>query len=128
MVNSNLSKEDLEKLVADVNLFYQRNKLNVSLPYYPEIKAREPEKDNIFEANDYFFGNNLGEGIIFGVTFTYSGRIVVLDSLKGRDRDIVLEHEKHHRNNPADSEYMTRKKTNTEDFYPNPNVSPVKRF
>jgi len=128
MVNSNLSKEDLEKLVEDVNLFYQRNKISLVEPYYREKKLEESVKDNIFEANDYFFGNHLKEGITFGVTFTYGGKIVVLDSLKGRDRDIVLEHEKHHRNNPADSEYMTRKKTNTEDFYPNPNVSPVNRI
>ncbi len=127
MVNSDLTKGELEKLVADVNIFYQRNKKSLPFSYYEKKKMHEdPVKEDIFEANDYFFGNHMGDGITFGVTFTYSGKIVLLDRLKGRDRDIVLGHEKHHRNNPADSEYMTRKKTSTEEFYPNPAVSPVR--
>lgn len=111
-----------------LSLFYQRNRARIEeapREYGPtDLELYNPE-ENVFEANAYLFGNNLGNGTTFGVTFTYSGRIILLDSLKGPDRDKVLQHEKHHRNNPADSEFMTRKKTCTEEFYPNPTVSPV---
>lgn len=116
-------------LEEKIELLYQKNELIKSqLPYYPESRINKteiPEEKDIFEANDYWFGNHLKEGTTFGVTFTYSGKIVILDRLKGSDKDKVLEHEKHHRNNISDSEYMTRKKTCTEEFYPNPTISPM---
>ncbi len=121
MVNS-----DLEKSLKEINL-YQKNELNkVREQYYTERKRDlNEDNENIFEANSYLFGNNLGNGITFGVTFIYGGKIFILDTLKGEDRAKVVEHEKHHRNNPSDSEFMTRKRTCTEEFYPNPAVSPV---
>ena len=127
MVKSNISREDLEERI-ELNPFYQRNRLSNKTPdYYPENRTRkfeELKEKDVFEANDYFFGNDRN-GKTFGVTFTYSGKIILLDRLKGLDRDKVLEHEMHHRHNPADSEMMTRKKTCTEEFYPNPTVSPM---
>lgn len=119
------SEIDLEEILN--NPFYQKNHQLIEEPpkdYPTDFELYDPEED-IFEANAYLFGNNLGEGTTFGITFTYSGRIILLDSLRGSDRDKVLQHEKHHKNNPADSEFMTRKKTFTEEFYPNPAVSPV---
>jgi len=122
MVNST----KLDEILQSVKL-YQRNELNSRIePYYfPKNERTEiSEEENVFEANAYQFGNNLGEGTTFGVTFIYGGKIVLLDTLKGDDRDKVLKHEKHHRNNICDSEYMTRMKTNTEDFSPNSTISP----
>lgn len=130
MVNSNISREDLEKLIRD-NSIYQRNELLKSTnqkDYYPNNRIKkfeEPEEKDVFEAGDYWFRNHEGSGTTFGVTFTYGGKIVILDRLKGEDRKTVLQHELHHRHNPADSEYMTRKKTGTEEFSPNPTVSPI---
>ena len=115
-----------------LNLFYQRNELKepINNHYYEGNRIRnfypQDNEDNVFEANEYLFGNNLGGGTTFGVTFIYGGKIVILDSLRGEDRKKVLEHEKHHKENPADSEAMTRLKTFTEYFEPNPIVSPVK--
>ncbi|MEK6936964.1 MAG: hypothetical protein AABW58_02740 [Nanoarchaeota archaeon] len=122
MVNSEI---DLKEIVE--NLFYQRNRKFLEKPpeEYPTDHELYKQEENVFEANDYLFGNNLGDGTTFGVTHLYGGRIVLLDKLRGEDRKRVLEHEKHHRDNIADSEYMTRKKTSTEDFSPNPVVSPV---
>ena len=100
MVNSPVKLE--ERLALDP--FYQRNmprKLEEPEYYAPitNLELYNPE-ENVFEANAYELGNNIGEGTTFGLTFTYSGRIILLDSLKGEDRKKVLEHEKHHRNNP----------------------------
>lgn len=129
MVESKISIKDLE---TGVDLFYrnlyQKNELNRLIEQPKGYGPSEPElyekEDNVFEANSYLFGNNLGDGTTFGVTFVYGGKIILLDSLKGEDRSKVLEHEKHHRNNPMDSEIKTREKTSTVDFYPNPIVSP----
>jgi len=125
----------LDKFVRNIsrellfNELYQRNEITDEKPrvYYGRDLSEllYEREENIFEANSYQFGNNLGDGITFGVTFVYGGRIFILDSLKGNDRDKVLKHEKHHRSNPSESEYMTREKTSTVDFSPNQDVSSV---
>ncbi len=117
----------LVNLVKEIDI-YQRNRIpeTEEQKYYSPVDQKLYKKEeNVFEANDYWFRNHEGNGTTFGVTFTYGGQIVILDRLKGTDRDKVLEHEKHHRHNPSDSEFMTRKKTCTEEFYPNPVVSPI---
>ena len=128
MEKSNIQPKNLE-LKTD-NFFrdlYQKNELRNEIPKYygPTDFELYKKEENVFEANAYQLGNNLGEGTTFGVTFIYGGKIILLDSLKGDDRAKVLEHEKHHRNNPMDSEIKTREKTATLNFYPNQTVSPT---
>ena len=127
MVFSNIKKSSLD-LDVERLLRYQRNELGKERFVEEQLqnKIREllyPSEKDVFEVNAYQMGNVPGEGTTFGVTFTYGGRILLLDTLKGEDRKIVLEHEKHHRENPMDSEFMTRLKTHTLDFYPNQSVS-----
>ena len=122
----------ISKNLEDI-LRYQRNDLkllNEKLNNYLRFSIEDlySKEENVFEANDYLFGNNLGEGTTFGVTFIYGGKIILLDRLKGEDRKTVLLHEKHHRNNTADSEIMTREKTATTYWNPNPNVSGMSNY
>ena len=110
---------------------YQRNEIKEIPPYISYSSGllrhlyEDEEKDKIFEASDYQMGNHVPGGFLFGFTDLYSGVIVLSDRLRGEDRKRVLEHEKHHRGNPADSEVMTREKTDTLYFSPNPAVSPI---
>ncbi|MBI2671655.1 hypothetical protein HYX16_01850 [Candidatus Woesearchaeota archaeon] len=112
---------------------YQKNELGKKdIPEYQNYRCNiagllyeDEEKEGIFEANDYQMGNHIPGGFLFGFTDLYSKRIVLSDRLNGEDRKKVLEHEKHHRNN-TDSEEMTREKTSTSYFSPNPVVSPVR--
>jgi len=112
---------------------YQKNDLNKkSLPEYQNYRFdisrlfyEDEEKEGIFEANDYQMGNHIPGGFLFGFTDLYSKKIVLSDRLRGEDRKKVLEHEEHHRKN-TDSEEMTRDKTSTSYFNPNPAVSPIR--
>lgn len=70
----------------------------------------------VVSRNKYQMGEN-----ILGLCWTYSGLIAILDGLKGRDREKVLEHELGHRENPMRSEEENRRKTYTEE----PNMHPM---
>ncbi len=70
----------------------------------------------VVSRNKYQMGEN-----ILGLCWTYSGLIAILEGLKGRDREKVLEHELGHRENPMRSEEENRRKTYTEE----PNMHPM---
>lgn len=70
----------------------------------------------VINQNKYQMGDN-----ILGLCWTYSGLIAILEGLKGRDREKVLEHEVGHRENPMRSEEENRRKTYTEE----PNMHPM---
>ena len=72
----------------------------------------------VIEINEYL----MGKGVL-GVCNTYSGAIHLLEGLKGRDREKVLEHERGHRDFPMRSEEENRRKTYTEDPDLHPLVS-----
>jgi len=74
----------------------------------------------VIERNEYLLGKN-----ILGLCHTYGGLIEILDGLKGRDREKVLEHELGHREFPMRSEEENRRKTYTEEPNINPGVSYV---
>src|SRR3989344_7158061 len=68
----------------------------------------------VIERNEYLLGKN-----ILGLCHTYGGLIEILEGLKGRDREKVVEHEVGHRENPMRSEEENRRKTYTEE----PNIN-----
>lgn len=70
----------------------------------------------VIERNEYMLGKN-----ILGLCNTYSKVIQMLEGLKGRDREKVLEHELGHREFPMRSEAENRRKTYTEE----PNMHPM---
>ena len=70
----------------------------------------------VVERNKYLIGEN-----ILGLCHTYSGLIEILEGLRGRDREKVVEHEIGHRENPMRSEDENRRKTYTEE----PNIHPM---
>lgn len=72
----------------------------------------------VIERNEYLLGKN-----ILGLCHTYSGLIEILEGLKGRDREKVLEHELGHREFPMRSEEENRRKTYTEEPKIHPMVS-----
>ena len=89
------------------------------LYYYFKKPEKQEDEPKIIEANEYMLGKN-----ILGLTSIYNKVIFILDKLKGELKDKVIQHEKHHLENIADSEYMTRFKTSTLDMNLNPELIP----
>lgn len=96
--------------------------------YYYDSKSKKLE---IYASDQFLLDGKLvvmcnsymlGKGLL-GVCFTYSGLIMMLDGLKGEDRERVLSHEKHHREHPMDNEETVREKTGTVGYTPNTLVS-----
>ena len=74
----------------------------------------------VVKRNKYQMGEN-----ILGLCHTYSGLIEILEGLKGRDQEKVVEHELGHREHPMRSEEENRRKTYTEEPKIHPMVSYV---
>lgn len=104
-----------------INYIYSNinKKVKDFLYYYPKKSENQESEPKIIEANEYILGKN-----ILGLASIYKRVIFILDKLHGELRDKVIEHEKHHLENIADSEYTTRLKTNTLNMNLNPELAP----
>ena len=93
----------------------------------------EPEEKPIIKVSEYvtnqmgihgacfFYGNLIP--IQRGMMGHYKNPIILEEGLRGDDLASVRIHEKHHEQNPQDTESETREKTYTSGFMPNRHVS-----